>query len=434
MGLNCKPGRFWLAVMVSLVLFLAIGSGLEARVRAQGDPTPPPQAAEGAPHGELDGPQRGRIEGDAVWTVGDQSYTGEFPDGLRFEIAAASDQGTITSARVVWSHAPGTNTRRSAGARLDPDIGRWVAVWEPGTSQVPPWVLVRYHWELTDAQGNRYITPERDEVYADVANADQWGHLESEDVVVYWIGLPESYGQQAIAAMAARREFYRQAWGGLLPYRPRVILYGWSARDQYQMLFNRPVFVGSSYVAGTTSGDWGGTVQLAGPGSSPEDTAYGTVLHEVAHLYQNQFARVTVDWFIEGDAEFFSLARSTDYVAWGRRAAAQRRSTILCGRVFHGWHQFSGWLLAEHHGLGLSGGNLRAGRAPCGVAVDRQQHAALRGDRAGDRCVDPAVRAGLAGLAGRRFRAAHRGTFAHAALRHLLPAHADVFRARRLAA
>ena len=231
---------------------------------------------------------------------------------------AASDQGTITSARVVWSHAPGTNTRRSAGARLDPDIGRWVAVWEPGTSQVPPWVLVRYHWELTDAQGNRYITPEQDELYADVANADQWGHLESEDVVVYWIGLPESYGQQAIAAMAARREFYRQAWGGLLPYRPRVILYGWSARDQYQMLFNRPVFVGSSYVAGTTSGDWGGTVQLAGPGSSPEDTAYGTVLHEVAHLYQNQFARVTVDWFIEGDAEFFSLARATDYVAWGR--------------------------------------------------------------------------------------------------------------------
>ena len=79
MRLQRKSGRFWLAVMVSLVLFLAIGSGFEARVRAQGDPTPPPQVAEGAPHGELDGPHRGRIEGDAVWTVGDQRYTGEFP-------------------------------------------------------------------------------------------------------------------------------------------------------------------------------------------------------------------------------------------------------------------------------------------------------------------------------------------------------------------
>jgi len=318
MRLNSRWNRVGLVLTMGLALALILGAGLQTQVRAQGDPTPPAQTVEDAPHGELDGPLPGRIVGDAAWTVGDLQYTGEFPNGFRFEIAASSDQGAITSARVVWVHAPGTNTRRSARAQLDAATGHWVAIWEPGTNQVPPWVLVRYHWELADDQGNRYIGPEIDEVYADVANADQWGHLESEDVVVYWIGLPESYGQQTIEAMADRREFYRQAWGGLLPYRPRVILYGWTARDQYQLLFNRPVFVGSSYVAGTTSGDWGGTVQLAGPGSSAQDTAYGTVLHEVAHLYQNQFARVTADWFIEGDAEFFSLSRATNYREWGR--------------------------------------------------------------------------------------------------------------------
>ncbi len=307
-----------LAIVLSGFLVVSLGS---RPAEAQADPTP---AAANGVRTEQDGPLPSQAEGNAVWSIGDRTYAGVFPDGLRFEIAASSDQGAIVSARVIWTHAPGTQTRRSAGARLDADTGRWVAVWEPGTNQVPPWVLVRYHWELVDEQGNRYSSEEIDEVYADSGNAGRWKHLESEDVVVYWIDLPDEFGTRTVQAMSERREFYRQAWGGLLPYRPRVILYGWQARDEYEKLFSQPVFVGSVYVAGTTDADWGGTVQLAGMFSPADETAYGTVLHEVAHLYQHQFTRVTVDWFIEGDAEFFSLSRSGNYRGWARDRLSSR--------------------------------------------------------------------------------------------------------------
>jgi len=54
-----------------------------------------------------------------------------------------------------------------------------------------------------------------------------------------------------------------------------------------------------------------------------EELAYGTVLHEVEHLYQREFlaGRIafTPDWFIEGDASFYQLDDvhqvATDYVA-----------------------------------------------------------------------------------------------------------------------
>ncbi len=304
-----------LAVVVIGVLVASVGSLPAA---AQSAATPVAPASAGNARTEQDGPLPAQTEGSAVWTVSERLYEGVFPDGLRFEIAVTNDQGAIVSARVVWTHAPGTQTRRSAGAELDPDTGRWVAIWQPGTNQVPPWVLVRYRWEFVDAQGNRYATEEADEIYADVGNAGRWKHLESEDVVVYWIDLPDDFGAQTVQAMSERREFYRQAWGGVLPYRPRVILYGWQARDEYEKLFSYPIMVGSTYVAGTTDADWGGTVQLSGLFSAADETAYGTVLHEVAHLYQHQFTRVTVDWFIEGDAEFFSLSRSGNYRDWAR--------------------------------------------------------------------------------------------------------------------
>jgi hypothetical protein len=258
-------------------------------------------------------------EGDATWTIAAQEYEAEFPVGLTFAIEAVSTGGEIVNARVVWTHAPGGNTQRSRGAEYNEETGRWVAFWEHNSGDVPPWVLVRYHWELTDEAGNRYVTAQQDEVYSDPVNVDRWGSTENEDVVVYWIDLPDEYGTQTLEAMSQQREFYRQAWGGLLPYRPRVILYGTSARLEYEQALGRPAAVGGGITTGTTSDDWGGTIQYSMFGDSASSLAYGTVLHEVAHLYQGEFAHLPVGWFIEGNAEFFSLSRGDSYREWGRR-------------------------------------------------------------------------------------------------------------------
>ncbi len=304
---NLFRGAFVLLLLIIPVLL----SGLLAnsdRVEAQGGGQiyPEPQALQS----ELS-------EGNAVWTIDAMVYEGEFPEGMTFTISPQSNAGKIVSARVVWSHAPGNNTRRSRGAEFDEKSGNWVAHWDHTGGDVPPWVLVRYHWQLTDEYGNRYFTAEQDVVYADSDNASRWNSAESEEVVVYWIDLSDSYGQEVIRAMTEQRSFYEQAWGGLLPYRPRVILYGSSARFEYEQALGRSAVAGNGITTGTTSDDWGGTIQYAQFGDSADELAYGTVLHEIAHLYQGEFAHLPVGWFVEGNAEFFSLHRS-DYRTWAQ--------------------------------------------------------------------------------------------------------------------
>ncbi|GAB4571095.1 MAG: hypothetical protein Kow0077_06840 [Anaerolineae bacterium] len=300
------------------------------------------------------------IEGDAHWKVTEQVFWGEFPDGMRFEIAVESDAGELANVRVVWTHAPGNNTRRSRGATFDEESGRWVAEWPHNRGDVPPWVLVRYHWEVTDQAGNRLITAEQDEIYADADNEARWNHAESEDVVVHWIDLPEEYGEKTIEAMAARRDFFEQAWGGLLPYRPRVILYGTSARAEYEEALGRQAAAGGGITVGTTSDDWGGTIQYALFSETADSMAYGTVLHEIAHLYQGEFAQLPVGWFIEGNAEFFSLARDIDYREWGRRRLLSgdplsfAHGFSIRGRTFRDGYQLGATVfdyLVETYGL-----------------------------------------------------------------------------------
>ena len=300
------------------------------------------------------------IEGDAHWVVGDLMFEGEFPEGMTFSVKASSDAGSIVNARVVWTHAPGNNTQRSRGASFNEETGRWVAEWPHDRGDVPPWVLVRYRWELTDEQGNRYLSAEQDDVYADASNAERWHSAASDDVVVYWIDLPDDFGAQTIEAMAAQREFYRQAWGGLLPYRPRVILYGTSARTEYEEALGRQAAAGGGITTGTTSDDWGGTIQYAMFGDTASELSYGTVLHEVAHLYQGEFAHLPVGWFIEGNAEFFSLARGLDYRQWGRQRLISgdplsfAHGFSIRGRTFRDGYQLGATVfdyLVETYGL-----------------------------------------------------------------------------------
>ena len=70
---------------------------------------------------------------------------------------------------------------------------------------------------------------------------------------------------------------------------------------------------------GFTSDVWGGTAQVLF--GSPTELAYGTVLHEIEHLYQQEFLAgrnvFTPGWFIEGDATFYQLedmGYALDYV------------------------------------------------------------------------------------------------------------------------
>jgi hypothetical protein len=255
-----------------------------------------------------------RPASDVTWTVSDMAFQGDYPKGFRFSVKITSSAGPIVRGRVIWSHAPGT--QRSRPISVDSATGLITATWEVGAGEaVPPWVGVTYYWDVGDSQGNSFQTPPQYAEYEDTGH--KWTRTESEDIIVFSEDLPDNVNQMTMDAMAQQRETYRAAWGDLLPYKPRAILFGDRAA------WNEWHFgVGDPNVIGTTSSDWGGTAQVVSQGDL-FDLAYGTVPHEVAHLYQAAFTIMpSGDWFIEGDATFFELHQQYDYEAAVRQMAA----------------------------------------------------------------------------------------------------------------
>jgi hypothetical protein len=307
----------WSIVSVSLALTLIITMlvGLNWHVYAQG--------GDGEGNVETVDPYERfygggpKIEGDAEWTVGDNTFESNYPVGFNFTVKVSSTGGDIVSARVIWSHNIGN--RRSRPATWDPETG--IASLDHVTAtgeSVPGWVAINYKWSFEDASGNLYETEWfLGEEYE--AHPDQWTRAESEDIIVFVEeGLPDEVADMTIDAMAAQRETYRQAWGGLLPFKPRAILF--SNRTSWN---EWRIGESASRVIGTTRDEWGATVQVISGGNAV-DLAYGTVLHEIAHLYQGEFAGAFAigTWWNEGNATLFELNQQYDYESRVRNLAA----------------------------------------------------------------------------------------------------------------
>ncbi len=314
----------WTSLIAAALAVLLIGMSLSAY--AQGDVTP--QTATPLPSPTNNG-------GGAQWKIQAMTFQSQYPKGFTFALNASSTGGKIVEASVFWLHNPVVAPHSTQG-KIDPS-GKITAIWTATVgSSVPQWVGVYYWWTLKDAAGNTYQTPHKYDEYADKTR--KWDRAESDDIVVFWQDeLPKDLGQTVLDAVRKNRAIYYRNWGKLLNYRPRVIVY---ADDKAIVEWNPgfDVVAGNVRVFGTTSLSWGGTMQLFRKGDDPQalvsDTellAYGTVLHEIDHLYQyaNGFSPNEC-WFIEGDATFFeiqelydSLARVQDMAANGELPTLQ---------------------------------------------------------------------------------------------------------------
>ncbi len=286
----------------ALVILLAALISLNFPAVAQGDTAPKTATPPPSPTGN---------GGKATWIVKSRTFETRYPNGFAFRLEASSTGGKIVEAGVVWSHAPGYQQRRPGV--IDPGSGKITASWARTTDGVPQWVGLDYWWVLRDEAGNTYQTDRKHAEYAD--NKQQWHRLESEDVIVFWEeGVPDDVGPLTVQAMRERRPFYLRAWGKLLPYKPRAIIY------------NGPAAIKEWYpdfeAGGTTSPGWGGTLQIHFAGKDPRATAYSYVLHEVGHLYQSASGAPTpVDWFIEGNATYFEAYQPERYLDYARQRA-----------------------------------------------------------------------------------------------------------------
>jgi hypothetical protein len=283
---------------------------LAALAFSAGAASPVTAAAEtGAPTGTP-------VGGDSSveWTVGALTFESRYPRGFVFTAEINSSAGPIVRGRVIWSLSP--STQRSTPFEIDPASGLLVAEWQPGPGEsTPPWLGLTYTWSVGDAAGNSFETEPRYAEYADTSR--EWLRSESEDIIVFSQGMPAEVNDLTLEAMAAQRDTFRAAWGDLLPYRPRAILFGdLDAWREWQVGHMSP------NIAGLTRSEWGGTVQRV-TGAGGRDIAYGTVLHEIAHLYQDAFTFMPAgNWFVEGNATLFELEQYYDYEAAVRALAA----------------------------------------------------------------------------------------------------------------
>lgn len=312
-----------LLVTLSVGVIVAAALGLQALIAVWQGPAiaadAPPVASRqmGGNAGQIHTPTPAGV----TWTVGDLLFESRYPEGFAFRAAIASSAGPIVRGRVIWSHVPGT--QRSRPIEVDPVSGTLRARWDAGVGDsVPPWVGVTYWWDVGDAAGNSFQT---EPVYVEYADESRpWLRTESDDIIVFSTGLPEAANQLTMEAMAAQRETYRAAWGDLLPYKPRAILFG----DRATWAEWRGVTSGA--VIGLTSDDWGGTAQVVASYGNLNELAYGTVLHEVAHLYQAAFTLMTPGtWLIEGNATFFEIDRQYDYLGTVRTLARSGQLPVL---------------------------------------------------------------------------------------------------------
>lgn len=310
--------RTGLGIALLWALLAVLWGSMNLPVSA-GESTATPTPPLGGPVRPPDGPL---TEGDPdVWSVDGVTFESLYPVGFRFVAHITSSAGPPVRARVVWSHAPGT--QRSRTVEIDPQ-GELSVLWEAtGADAVPPWVGVTYYWDVSDIQGNRLQTETFLAEYADESH--DWIRTESDDVIVFTENLPAEMGRLTVDALAQQRPTFEAAFGDYLPYIPRVILFG-----ERQAWLEWQITPSDPRAVGTTSDDWGGTVQIVTLGGNLEQLAYGTVPHEIAHLFQGVFTIMPAgSWFTEGNATFFELTQMYDYERSVRILAENGKLPVL---------------------------------------------------------------------------------------------------------
>jgi hypothetical protein len=275
--------------------------------------------------------ERPQQQNTGEWMISEMVFESNYPDGFTFQVKASSAGGEIAQARLNWGSASQrehqTRTIFGIEPELDETTGIYTALWEPTESlMLPPWSVLQYTWEFRDAEGNQFTTEPETVEYTDKTH--DWDRQESDAGIVFSLDVPSDTNAMVIDALNIQQSLYEEVWGGLLPYLPRIVLFG--DYDTWLEWRTDTDTSESSDIVGQTFDQWGVIVQVLygfDMELAAHDLAYSTVTHETEHLYQAEFLanRRLYDvpgWFYEGDASFFEVEPSYDYVQAVRDMAA----------------------------------------------------------------------------------------------------------------
>ncbi|MBN1966249.1 MAG: hypothetical protein JW910_16495 [Anaerolineae bacterium] len=262
--------------------------------------------------------QEGENDPD-VFTIGAITLTSNYPEGMTFTIEASSSAGPITRATVFYDFGAPISGRDSADF-IDHETGMITTnLYRYEEDGLIPWLDVNYTWRLVDAAGNSIETEPQHAIYEDTTR--EWMHAENDLVRVYWFGLPEWVGAEALDAVEDARERWSLSFPGVaLNPPPLVVIYP----DLESFLeWRGEAGAESIRFVGTLRQQWNGTVQRVADqerldrecggldlGADYElvvrALARSTVVHELTHFHQYALSSDNgPSWWVEGQATFF---------------------------------------------------------------------------------------------------------------------------------
>lgn len=267
----------------------------------------------------------------------DMTYRSLYPSGMEFKATIVPPEGMqIEQVTLFYTFSTGKLGRIRAERGDAPN--EWIAV-PYGARGLPPWHEIDAYWGVRGANDLSVDSEPVHAVYYDPTR--EWYRAESEDIVVYWFGMPEELGKYTIDAMAENRDKYHQGFGMEIPFRPLSVVFPpGGVWNEYK---------GDDTVDDTEFGSTGTIISEAGSTIQRVRTlepaairaeciwneanptvefqmkqAASTTTHEVAHLYQQERGVSGPAWWVEGQATFFENWMEYDVHARLRKLAELR--------------------------------------------------------------------------------------------------------------
>lgn len=249
------------------------------------------------------------------YTFTNFTYVTRYPTGMEFTATITPPEGReILGVNLLHVSAGGGRGR--APADLTENENEWQAV-AFDTGGLPPWQRFSVSFRVSDDSGASIETAPVDVIYIDPTR--EWWRVESQDVIAYWFDFEEQLGIEVVTAMAQVRDKYEKGFGGLLPFKPTVVIFPpGDSIGEFE-----PGGVGNPRTTGQASSDTQSAVlrvrgleiediRVDCVWNEPRDVAWqmrfaaSVATHEVAHLYQFEFfGGRGPAWWIEGQASFF---------------------------------------------------------------------------------------------------------------------------------
>ena len=151
----------------------------------------------------------------------DFTYHSLYPLGLEFRAIIRPPEGvTISTVTLFYTFTTGMTSRQRAEPGDQPN--EWVAILYEGGG-LPPWHEMDVTWGIRAADDMTADSAPVHAVYYDPTR--EWYRAESDDIIVYWFGMPTELGHYVLDAMAGNQEKYLAGFGIRLPYRPVSVIF-----------------------------------------------------------------------------------------------------------------------------------------------------------------------------------------------------------------